>query len=151
RLLCTPKHYNLIFHGKIAPYVLVIGSELCMYCERRFLRLLSAKHIQELNKKTCDIGGPIEFVNQTRSIDLPFFRYDSLTYSYQNDIDGNVIICAAIHILPTEFAKDVQLIFPLHGVSIERHSTADSTKFPTHLKRAYIAHGGALTSLYVVQ
>ncbi|KAA3477336.1 monofunctional lysine-ketoglutarate reductase 1 [Gossypium australe] len=103
RLLCTPEHYNPIFHEKIAPYASVIGS---------------TKQIQELNKKTCDIGGPIEFAVKFHQI-FVLFGYDSLTHSYRNDIDGNGIICAAVHILPTEFAKDVQLIFPLHGVSIE--------------------------------
>lgn len=57
----------------------------CMYWEERFPRLLSTQQLQDLMKKrcplvgiadiTCDIGGSIEFVNQTTSIDSPIFRY----------------------------------------------------------------------------
>lgn len=56
-----------------------------MYWEQRFPRLLTNEQLQDLMKKgcplvglcdiTCDIGGSVEFVNQTTSIDSPFFRY----------------------------------------------------------------------------
>lgn len=68
----------------------------CMYWEERFPRLLSTQQLQDLMKKrcplvgiadiTCDIGGSIEFVNQTTSIDSPIFRYSWIlsnsNYSY---------------------------------------------------------------------
>lgn len=57
----------------------------CMYWEKRFPRLLTNEQLQGLMSKgcplvgfcdiTCDIGGSLEFVNQTTSIDSPFFRY----------------------------------------------------------------------------
>lgn len=50
------------------------------------------------------------------------FRYEPLTDSYHNDMDGDGVICSAVDILPTEFAKEVQFIFPFHGVSIEVYS-----------------------------
>ena len=56
----------------------------CMYWEKRFPPLLTTKQLQDLMRKgcpllgisdiTCDIGGSLEFVNQTTSIDSPFFR-----------------------------------------------------------------------------
>lgn len=56
-----------------------------MYWERRFPRLLTTEQLHDLMSKgcpligvsdiSCDIGGSIEFVNQTTSIDSPFFRY----------------------------------------------------------------------------
>ncbi|XP_019053843.1 PREDICTED: alpha-aminoadipic semialdehyde synthase-like [Nelumbo nucifera] len=77
-----PEHYNPIFHERIAPYASVIVN--CMYWEKRFPRLLSTKQLQELMRNgcplvgisdiTCDIGGSIEFVNQSTSIESPFFR-----------------------------------------------------------------------------
>ncbi|KAI8553246.1 hypothetical protein RHMOL_Rhmol05G0000900 [Rhododendron molle] len=110
-----PEHYSPIFHEKIAPYASVIVN--CMYWEKRFPRLLTTKQLQELMRKgcplvgisdiTCDIGGSIEFVNQSASIDSPFFRYDPFTDSYNQDTDGNGLICLAVDILPTEFAKEV--------------------------------------------
>ncbi|PPS11406.1 hypothetical protein GOBAR_AA09236 [Gossypium barbadense] len=153
-----PEHYNPIFHEKIAPYASVIVN--CMYWERRFPRLLSTKQIQELNKKgcplvgisdiTCDIGGSIEFVNQTTSIDSPFFRYEPLTDSYHNDMDGDGVICSAVDILPTEFAKEASRHFGdiLSQFVGSLASTADFTKLPAHLTRACIVHGGTLTTLY---
>ncbi|KHN17770.1 Alpha-aminoadipic semialdehyde synthase [Glycine soja] len=112
-----PEHYNPTFHEKIAPYASVIVN--CMYWEKRFPQLLSYKQMQDLMGRgsplvgiadiTCDIGGSIEFVNRSTSIDSPFFRYDPLTNSYHDDMEGNGVICLAVDILPTEFAKEVSL------------------------------------------
>lgn len=56
----------------------------CMYWEQRFPRLLTSIQLQDLIKKgcpligiadiTCDIGGSLEFVQQSTSIDSPFIR-----------------------------------------------------------------------------
>ncbi|KAI3835723.1 hypothetical protein MKW92_027642 [Papaver armeniacum] len=69
--------YSLNFHDKIALY---------------------ACQLQELIKSgwlpvgvadiTCDIGGLIEFLNQTTQIEKPLSRYDSLTGSYHGDMEG---------------------------------------------------------------
>lgn len=58
----------------------------CMYWERRYPRLLTTQQFQDLMKNgcrlvgisdiSCDIEGSIEFINQTTSIDSPFFRYN---------------------------------------------------------------------------
>ncbi|RVW28651.1 Alpha-aminoadipic semialdehyde synthase [Vitis vinifera] len=78
-----PENYSPIFHEKIAPYASVIGNQLHVW-EKRFPPLLTAQQLQDLMRKgcpllgisdiTCDIGGSLEFVNQTTSIDSPFFR-----------------------------------------------------------------------------
>lgn len=64
--------------------ILQLFTVNCMYWEKRFPRLLSTKQLQDLIKKgcpllgvcdiTCDIGGSIEFVNKSTSIESPFFR-----------------------------------------------------------------------------
>lgn len=153
-----PEHYNPIFHEKLAPYASVIVN--CMYWEKRFPRLLSTQQLQDLMRKgcplvgicdiTCDIEGSMEFVNQTTSIDSPFFRYDPLINSYCHDMEGNGIICLAVDILPTEFAKEASQHFgDILSQFIGRlASTIDITELPAHLRRACIAHRGVLTSLY---
>ncbi|VVA10133.1 PREDICTED: alpha-aminoadipic semialdehyde [Prunus dulcis] len=153
-----PEHYNPVFHERIAPYASVIVN--CMYWEKRFPRLLSTKQFQDLMRKgckligisdiTCDIGGSIEFVNQTTSIDSPFFRYDPVNDSYHHDMDGAGLICQAVDILPTEFAKEASQHFGdiLSQFVGNLASTRDITKIPAHLTRACITHGGVLTSLY---
>jgi hypothetical protein len=37
-------------------------------------------------------------------------RYDAITDSYHDDMDGNGVICLAVDILPTEFAKEVSAL-----------------------------------------
>ncbi|KAG4942368.1 hypothetical protein JHK85_047014 [Glycine max] len=153
-----PEHYNPTFHEKIAPYASVIVN--CMYWEKRFPQLLSYKQMQDLMGRgsplvgiadiTCDIGGSIEFVNRSTSIDSPFFRYDPLTNSYHDDMEGNGVICLAVDILPTEFAKEASQHFGniLSQFVVNLASATDITKLPAHLRRACIAHKGVLTSLY---
>lgn len=110
------------------------------------------------------------------------FRYDPLKNSYHLDMDGNGIICQAVDILPTEFAKEVNqgdffIVAKIFCVFVScfalflavltdakqasQHfgdilskfigsmaSTTDIRNLPAHLRRACIAHRGALTHLY---
>uniref|UniRef100_A0ACD5YPA7 Uncharacterized protein n=1 Tax=Avena sativa TaxID=4498 RepID=A0ACD5YPA7_AVESA len=153
-----PEHYNPVFHERIAPYASAIVN--CMYWERRFPRLLSTDQLQQLMKNgcplvgicdiTCDIGGSIEFVNKSTSIERPFFRYDPSTNLYHGDMEGDGVICLAVDILPTEFSKEASQHF---GDILSRFVTSlASTKglldLPSHLRRACIAYTGKLTPLY---
>ncbi|PKA52944.1 Alpha-aminoadipic semialdehyde synthase [Apostasia shenzhenica] len=153
-----PDHFHSVFHERIAPYASVIVN--CMYWEKRFLRLLTTQQMQGLAMKgcpllgvsdiTCDIGGSIEFINQPTSIEKPFFRYNPLSNSYHNDMDGDGLICLAVDNLPTEFSKESSK----HFGDILSHFVGSLalakglTELPSHLQRACIAHGGVLTSLY---
>ncbi|KAL2250978.1 alpha-aminoadipic semialdehyde synthase [Sesamum indicum] len=153
-----PENYRPIFHEKIAPFASVIVN--CMYWERRFPRLLTTTQLQDLLRKgcplvgisdiTCDVGGSIEFVKRTTSIDSPFIRYDPNDNSYHHDMVGDGVICSAIDILPTEFAREASQHFG--DILSQFIGTLASSKcldnLPAHLKRACIVHGGALTSLY---
>ncbi|KAM5547089.1 alpha-aminoadipic semialdehyde synthase [Rosa sericea] len=153
-----PEHYNPVFHENIAPYASVIVN--CMYWEKRYPRLLSTKQFQDLTRKgcklvgisdiTCDIGGSIEFVNQTTQIDSPFFRYDPIKDSYHQDMEGDGVVCSAVDVLPTEFAKEASKHFGdiLSEFVGYLASTKDIKKLPAHLMKACIAHGGTLTPLY---
>lgn len=38
-----------------------------------------------------------------------YVRYDAITDTYHEDMDGNGVICLAVDILPTEFAKEVSV------------------------------------------
>ncbi|KAH7574492.1 hypothetical protein JRO89_XS03G0302800 [Xanthoceras sorbifolium] len=153
-----PENYSPIFHEKIAPYASVIFN--CIYWKKKFPRLLSSTQLQDLARKgcpivaisdlTCDMGGSIQIVNQTTTIDSPFFRYDPINDSYHHDMEGNGVICSVVDNLPTEFAKEASQHFGglLSQFIGSLASTADITKLPANLRRACIAHGGALTSSY---
>ncbi|KAG6428524.1 hypothetical protein SASPL_112776 [Salvia splendens] len=153
-----PENYRPIFHEKIAPFASVIVN--CMYWEKRFPRLLTNTQLQDLIKKgcplvgisdiTCDVGGSLEFVQRTTSIDSPFIRYDPDDNSYHHDMEGSGIICSAVDILPTEFAREASQHF---GDILSKFigNLASSTSLdglPSPLKRACIVHAGALTPLY---
>ncbi|PIM97693.1 Saccharopine dehydrogenase (NADP(+), L-lysine-forming) [Handroanthus impetiginosus] len=153
-----PENYRPVFHEKIAPFTSVIVN--CMYWEKRYPRLLTTTQLQDLMRKgcplvgvsdiTCDIGGSIEFVNQSTSIDSPFFRYDPHGNSYHHDMEGNGVICLAVDILPTEFAREASQHFG--DILSEFIGSLASSKsldiLPPHLRRACIVHSGALTSLF---
>ncbi|KAJ4950699.1 hypothetical protein NE237_027531 [Protea cynaroides] len=153
-----PEHYNPVFHERIAPYASVIVN--CMYWEKRYPQLLSTKQLQELIRKqcrligvsdiTCDIGGSIEFVNQTTSIERPFFRYNPFSDSYHHDMEGEGLICLAVDILPTEFAKEASQHFGdiLSQFIGSLAAVQNISDLPPHLRRACITHSGTLTPLY---
>ncbi|XP_078157714.1 lysine-ketoglutarate reductase/saccharopine dehydrogenase bifunctional enzyme isoform X2 [Carex rostrata] len=153
-----PEHYNPVFHERIAPYASVIVN--CMYWEKRFSRLLSTKQLQDLIKGgcpllgvcdiTCDIGGSIEFVNKSTSIESPFFRYDPYTDSYHDDMTSNGVVCLAVDILPTEFSREASQHFGdiLSQFVTSLASAKEIDELPSHLRKACIAHKGALTPLY---
>ncbi|CAN6445402.1 unnamed protein product [Victoria cruziana] len=153
-----PDQYNPIFHERIAPYASVIVN--CMYWEKRFPRLLTTEQLQDVIQHghplvgvcdiTCDISGSLEFVNQTTSIDKPFFRYNPFTDSYHDDMNGIGIICQAVDILPTEFAREATQHFGnvLSQFVGSLASMDDISSLPPHLRRACISHHGLLTSLY---
>ncbi|XP_034577051.1 alpha-aminoadipic semialdehyde synthase isoform X2 [Setaria viridis] len=153
-----PEHYTPVFHERIAPYATVIVN--CMYWERRFPRLLSIDQLQQLMKSgcplvgicdiTCDIGGSIEFVDKSTSIEKPFFRYDPSNTSYHDDMEGDGVICLAVDILPTEFSKEASQHFGdiLSKFVASLASMKQLVELPSYLRRACIAHAGGLTSLY---
>ncbi|KAL5207069.1 hypothetical protein ABZP36_031504 [Zizania latifolia] len=153
-----PEHYRPVFHERIAPYASVIVN--CMYWERRFPRLLSIDQFQQLMKNgcplvgisdiTCDIGGSIEFVNKSTSIESPFFRYDPSTNSCHDNMEGSGVICLAVDILPTEFSKEASQHFGdiLSKFVASLASAKGLLELPLHLRKACIAHAGGLTSLY---
>lgn len=43
------------------------------------------------------------------------FRYDHISDLYHHDLEGNGVICSAVDILPTEFAKEVNGTFLFSG------------------------------------
>ncbi|VFQ63406.1 unnamed protein product [Cuscuta campestris] len=153
-----PENYKPVFHEKLAPYASVIVN--CMYWERRYPRLLTTQQFQDLERNgsqlvgicdiSCDIEGSIEFVKQTTSIDSPFFRYDPINNTYHHDMEGNGIICSAVDILPTEFAKEASQHFGdiLSQFVRSLASVECLDELPAPLRRACIVHLGNLSPLY---
>ncbi|KAK4854156.1 hypothetical protein QYF36_019795 [Acer negundo] len=81
---------------------------------------------------------------------IPIFHEKIAPYASVIYMEGNGVICSVVDNLPTEFAKEASQHFGglLSQFIGSLSSTADITKLPANLRRACIAHGGALTSLY---
>ncbi|KAH7296234.1 hypothetical protein KP509_26G014900 [Ceratopteris richardii] len=162
-----PERYHPVFHIKIAPYASVIVN--CMYWERRYPCLLTNEQLRELiiaqtkaNTRgtnnglvgiadiTCDIGGSIEFVNQTTTSEKPFYRYDPLLNVYSDNLNGSGVFVLATDNLPTELAKEATKHFGdalLPFLPNMVHS-ASLSELLHPIQLACIAHKGKLTSLY---
>ncbi|KAF2531651.1 hypothetical protein F2Q70_00033438 [Brassica cretica] len=78
------------------------------------------------------------------------FRFDPAKNSYCHDMDGDGVICMAVDILPTEFAKEASQHFGdiLSEFVGSLASMTEAADLPGHLKRACISYKGELTPLY---
>jgi len=90
-----------------------------MYWEKRYPRLLTTAQLKQLiavqenrlvgiSDITCDVGGSLEFINQSTTLEKPFFMYNPATGTYHTDMEGDGIICLSVDILPTEFSREVR-------------------------------------------
>ncbi|KAH0654707.1 hypothetical protein KY289_032385 [Solanum tuberosum] len=77
-------------------------------------------------------------------------RYEPFNDSYHYDLEGKGVMCSAVDILPTEFAKEASQHFGdiLSHFTVSLASFRNLEELPAHLKRACIAHYGGLTQLY---
>lgn len=163
-----PHRYRSVFYEKYAPYISVLMN--CMYWDWKFPRLLTTKQMKtmtEQNKSrllvigdiTCDIGGSIEFLRKSTSIDMPVFVYDPKTGSVHDSttdrdfiyMDG-VLFCA-IDNFATELPKEATQWFGDHLLPfVEAVVKSDPTKkyedmtdLPSEIHGAVIACHGQLT------
>lgn len=65
-----------------------------------------------LNNQICDAK---RFLSLLMICSIMFSRYEPSNDSYHQDMEGNGVICSAVDILPTEFAKEVKYSHP--GIS----------------------------------
>lgn len=162
-----PEQYHSIFHENIAPYASAIVN--CIYWEKRYPRLLTNEQLQKItsaDKKintrdfsyrligiadiTCDIGGSIECVNRTTSIEQPFFRYNPTSDSYFDDMNGEGIILLAVDNLPTELPKEATNHFGdvLLQFLTDMVNAGSLSDLVLPIQQACIAYRGQLTLLY---
>eukprot|EP00814_Leptocylindrus_danicus_P000399 CAMPEP_0116031078 /NCGR_PEP_ID=MMETSP0321-20121206/17276_1 /TAXON_ID=163516 /ORGANISM="Leptocylindrus danicus var. danicus, Strain B650" /LENGTH=1055 /DNA_ID=CAMNT_0003506087 /DNA_START=308 /DNA_END=3475 /DNA_ORIENTATION=- len=111
----SPFQYEPTFHKMVAPYVNVLVNGI--YWDGRYPRLLEKHHVQELfeeDKKSliaiadvsCDVNGSIEFLEQTTTIENPFFTYNpALTKSIEGVAEDGIAIMG-VDILPTELPRE---------------------------------------------
>jgi len=143
----------------------------CAYWDRRFPRVLSsAEHaaLQASGEQPlligdlgCDVGGSVQDLVRTTSIEAPFFRFDAAAEGQDSrcfdDMDGGGTIFSACDILPSELPKEASAHFgslllpfiePLCTAAAEPEPRAAAELLPSPLQGALITNGGALTERF---
>lgn len=170
-----PHLYESIFHSHVIPYTSVLIN--CMYWAPQYPRLLTCQQMQALEQKytkqgtsqhmknrllmvsdiTCDIGGSVEFLKRSSSIDAPFYMYDALKDSIHAQIEGQSgVLMLGVDNLPAEFPIEASLHFsqalapfvqPLSEFEPEMKFDSDEarTLLPQSIYASCIAADGRLT------
>lgn len=144
-----------------------------MYWDTRFPRLMSNAQMKDLELSynanprqrkflaladiTCDIGGSVEFLKRSCTIDHPFFMYNPLTDEVGSDIEGRGVLVLGIDNLPAEFPKDAsqhfskalkQFAVPLAESDTSKPFKDAGSYLPPELVNSCITADGALTPPY---
>lgn len=114
------KKYESNFHHEVLPYtsVLVNGA----YWDERYPVLISNRHLRALESQSnlrllgvadisCDISGPMEFMDHATTIDQPFYIFDPLTRMQTNDMNGKGFMVCSVDNLPAELPMEASLHF----------------------------------------
>ncbi|RLO07562.1 hypothetical protein DYB28_000243 [Aphanomyces astaci] len=140
-----PEQYEPVFHQTIAPYTSLLVN--CMYWDDRYPRLLTKDQMDELarhaggNPKlqgvadiSCDLGGSVEFLDRSTTIEDPFYLYDIQS-----------LMMMGVDILPSELPTESSTHFGNHLVGfLKTLSAADAANLPAELEGAVIAKEGKL-------
>eukprot|EP01094_Clydonella_sp_ATCC50884_P024902 TRINITY_DN6379_c0_g1_i1.p1 TRINITY_DN6379_c0_g1~~TRINITY_DN6379_c0_g1_i1.p1 ORF type:complete len:902 (-),score=345.38 TRINITY_DN6379_c0_g1_i1:572-3277(-) len=158
-----PEEYHSNFHERIAPYMSVLVNNV--FWREGMPRLLSKAHVRALEREgrfrlmavadiACDIGGGLEFLAKSTTIDEPVFLYDVNTNDVHEDVEGEGILILGVDNLPTEFPKEASKYF---GASLlpflEDVVRSDMTRpfeeqkrdLPIQVQQAVITSHGELT------
>lgn len=142
------------FHETIAPHVSLLVPT--MYWDRRFPRLLTLEQLAELRASgnsrllavadlTCDVGGAVESLVRSSTIDAPYYVYDVEARAERTDgLDGNGVLMMGVDILPSELPKEASqhfgdLLFPFVAPLTTR-----GAPLPAELAGATIVDAGRL-------
>ena len=94
-----PELYRSVFAEEIAPHTTVLMN--CAYWDARYPRVLSEQQLAAqassrllgVGDISCDIGGGIEFLRKSTTIEAPFFTYDPVTGTHRAGIDAENSSC----------------------------------------------------------
>nr|KAJ3417907.1 hypothetical protein HK105_000609 [Polyrhizophydium stewartii] len=167
-----PELYESVFHEKIAPYARVMINGI--FWTEKYPRLMTIEQTHQLAAQnrlrlltladiSCDIGGSLEFMNHSSTIDSPTYMYDPIDKVTHHNTEGRGIQIMSIDNLPTEMPLEASEYFSealspfvtelakgniSHPV-IERASitTSSGELVPRHkkLEASLAAHGGQAT------
>jgi alpha-aminoadipic semialdehyde synthase len=112
---CRPQ-----FHERLLPHTSVLMN--CMYWDATCPRLItndqmSAEWVDRENNRllvvgdiTCDVGGSVEFLSKSTTIEDPFFKWDPSTQEMVRS-DGSGVLVLGVDILPSELPRESSMHF----------------------------------------
>ncbi|KAI9093121.1 Saccharopine dehydrogenase-domain-containing protein [Phlyctochytrium arcticum] len=147
-----PEQYMSVFHEKIAPYTNVLVNGI--FWDQQYPRLLTTEQTRQLALEkrlrmltvadiSCDIGGSLEFMSHSSTIDNPTFMYDPVTGKNHNNMEGKGIQIMSIDNLPTELPLEASEYFSNALFPYVSQLVMGNVDHPV-LKRATIAADGKL-------
>jgi len=140
----------------MAPQVNVLVNG--MYWDQRYPRLLTKAQVKDLYKKnndsflcladiSCDIGGSVEFLEKSTTVEMPYFHYDPLTDGVSDIPMSEGISVMGVDILPSELPRESSKHFGdalmplLHDIV----AVGKGGEVGEELKGACITNNGELT------
>ena len=158
----NPTEYTPTFHSRIAPHTSMLVNG--MYWDTRYPRLITCEQWRQLQQQkggakmlvvadiSCDVGGGVEFLKRTTSIDRPFFVYDGVRDELRDRVEGEGVVVLGVDNLPAEFPRDASIHFssklaPFVPALAGSDATVPLTEsdLPPELFNACIASHGQLT------
>ena len=111
----NPALYEAIFHEVIAPHLNVLVNG--MYWDQRYPRLLTKSQVKDLYSAnndsflcladiSCDIGGSVEFLEKSTTVEMPYFHYDPLSDTVSDIPMSEGISVMGVDILPSELPRE---------------------------------------------
>lgn len=159
----TPQAYRADF-AQYLPHLSVLVNAI--YWDPRYPRLVTKDYLRQawsagqpklrvIGDISCDIDGAVECTVKATEPGEPNFVYNPLTGEVTDGVAGEGVVVMAVDILPSELPRDAseyfsQVLLPY----VPALASADyavpfaDLVLPAEIKRAVIAHRGALTPGY---
>ncbi|XP_065176515.1 alpha-aminoadipic semialdehyde synthase, mitochondrial-like [Sycon ciliatum] len=169
-----PERYSSNFVEKVAPHMSVLMNGI--YWTPAHARLLTKQNIYPLLQKrgpvhhglggmpsrllaigdiSCDLGGSIEFITRSTTLDNMFEIYDAESDNYTTDFSSDGILYMSIDNLPaqlpreaTDFFGDQLLAFVPELARADWSKSLDDVQISSSLKDAMITYDKSLTPGY---
>jgi saccharopine dehydrogenase (NAD+, L-lysine forming) len=156
-----PERYRSRFEQYLPHLTMMVNG---IYWESRYPRLVTKEFMRGLWGReerprlrvigdiTCDIDGSVQLTVKETNSSNPVFVYEPLTGAVIDGVEGDGPVVLAVDKLPTELPLEASAAF---GESLLPYVPAlaatdyrvsfEELRLPPELKRAVIAHAGALT------
>lgn len=129
-----------------------------IYWDNRFPRLVTKAQIRKLRSEgnknlrvladvSCDIGGSVEFLSRSTTIEDPYFTYSPESDEIKSEVDDNGIYILGVDNLPSELPRDAShhfgaALLPLIPPILTSNGSHNLNDLPNELKRACLFSNG---------